>query len=130
MVIWNIKNESLVKVGKTKEGLKSWLSGFWANFDYLDSVRGHGEAFRDRILSEVFAGSDMEFAFVCMAKSLLATRVCEVLSDVSLMFSNVVRVDEDVIQIDDDNHVNHVRERCRQNCWKATGELVSPSGIY
>jgi len=64
-----------------------------------------------------------------MAKSLLATRVCEVLLWCEPYVQYVVRVDEDVIQIDDDNHVNHVREDVVQNCWKATGELVSLSGI-
>ena len=63
------KNESLVKVGKTKEGLNIFdFSGFGPILDYLDSVRGHGEAFRRQHISEVFAGSDMEFTFVCMGK--------------------------------------------------------------
>jgi len=50
-------------------------------------------------------------------------------SDMSLMFSNVVWVDEDVVQIDVDNDINHVHEDIIHKHWKATGALVSPSGI-
>jgi len=39
----------------------------------------------------------------------------------SLVFGNVVRVDENVVQIDDDNDVNHVHENVihkpLESCW-------------
>ena len=39
----------------------------------------------------------------------------------SFVLGNVVRVDEDVIQVDDDNDVNHIREyvihKSLKSCW-------------
>src|SRR5882672_2415771 len=104
-------NEMMVKVGETKEGLNVLeVLGFRPILDYLDFVLGHGEAFRRQHISEVFAGSDVELAFVCTGKKSVSAESAKYFSDVSLMFGNVVRVDEDVVQIDDDNDVNHVRE--------------------
>src|SRR5882724_8022411 len=105
------KNESSVKVGETKERLNIFdLLGFGPILDYLDFVRRHGEAFGRQHISEVFAGSDMKFAFVCMGKKSVSMESAKYFSDMSLVFGNVVRVDEDVIQIDDDNDVNHVHK--------------------
>jgi len=36
--------------------------------DNLDFVWGHGEAFQGQHVSEIFTGSGMELAFVCMGK--------------------------------------------------------------
>src|SRR5712664_3202911 len=104
-------NETTVKVGETEEGLNVLdFLGFRPILDYLDFVLGHGEAFGRQHISEVFAGSDMELAFVCMGKKSVSAESAKYFSDVSLVFGNVVRVDEDVVQIDDDNDVNHVHE--------------------
>src|SRR5882724_3636762 len=105
------ENELSVKVGETKGRLNIFdLSGFRPILDYLDFVRGHGDAFRRQHISEVFTGSDVKFTFVCMGKKSVSAESAKYFSDVSLMFSNVVRVDEDVVQIDDDNDVNHIHE--------------------
>src|SRR5882672_2527903 len=104
-------NEMTVKVGKTEEGLNVLdFSGFRPILDYLDFVVGHREAFGRQHVSEVFAGSDVELAFVCTGKKSISAESAKYFSDVSLVFGNVVRLDEDVVQIDHDNDVNHVRE--------------------
>src|SRR5882724_668655 len=103
------ENESSVKVGETEERLNIFdLLGFRPILDYLDFVRCHGEAFGRQHISKVFTGSDVEFAFVCMGKKSVSMESAKYFSNVSLMFGNVVRVDEDVVQIDDDNDVNHI----------------------
>src|SRR5467141_4208600 len=104
-------NETTIEVGETEEGLNVLdFLGFRPILDYLDFVLGHGEAFGRQHISEVFAGSDVELAFVCTGKKSVSAESAKYFSDVSLVFGNVVRVDEDVIQIDDDNDINHVRE--------------------
>src|SRR5882672_1190309 len=104
-------NETTVKVGEIEEGLNVLdFSRFRPILNYLDFVLGHGEAFGRQHVSEVFTGSDMEFAFVCTGKKSISTEFAKYFSDMSLVFGNVVRVDEDVVQIDDDNDINHVRE--------------------
>src|SRR5882724_12053539 len=89
------ENESSIKVGKTKERLTIFdLSGFGPILDYLDFVRCHGEAFWRQHISKVFTGSDVKFTFVCMGKKSVSVESVKYPSDMSLMFSNVVRVDE------------------------------------
>src|SRR5882724_8136207 len=105
------ENESSVKVGETEERLNIFdLLGFGPILDYLDLVRCHGEAFGRQHISEVFTGSDVEFTFVCTGKKSVSAESAKYFSNVSLMFGNVVRVDEGVIQIDDDNDINHICE--------------------
>src|SRR5882724_542577 len=116
------KNESSVKIGETKERLNIFdFSGFRPILNYLDFVKRHGEAFGRQHISEVFAGSDVKFAFVCMGKKSISAESAKYFSDVSLVFGNVVRVDEDVVQIDDDNDVHHVCEnvvhKMLESCW-------------
>src|SRR5882672_3766055 len=115
-------NEMTIEVGKTEEGLNVLdFSGFRPILDYLDFVLGHGEAFGRQNISKVFAGSDVELAFVCMGKKSVSVESAKYFSDVGLVFSNVVRVDEDVVQIDDDNDVNHVHKdvihKLLESCW-------------
>src|SRR5467141_358010 len=71
-------NEMMVEVGKTEEGLNVLdFLGFGPILDNLDLVRGHGEAFGRQHISEVFAGSDIELAFVCMGKKSISVELSE-----------------------------------------------------
>src|SRR5882724_9599605 len=125
------ENESSVEVGKTKERLNIFdLSGFGPILDYLDFVRCHGEAFGRQHISEVFAGSDVKFTFVCMGKKSISVESAKYFSNVSLMFGNVVRVDEDVIQIDDDNDINHIHENIVHKPLESHWGISKPSRHY
>ena len=79
------------------------------------------DTFGRQHISEIFSGSDVEFAFVCMGKKSVSTESAKYFSDMSLVFGNIVRVDEYIVQIDDDNDVNHVRKNVvhkpLENCW-------------
>src|SRR5882672_9712712 len=100
-----------VKFGETEEGLNVLdFLGFGPILDNLDLVQGHGEAFGRQHISKVFSGSDMEFAFVCMGKKSISAELSEYFPDMGFVLGNVGRVDENVIQVDDDNYVNHICE--------------------
>ena len=87
-------NETMVEVGKTEEGLNVLdFLGFGPILDNLDLVWGHGEAFWRQHVSEVFAGSDMELAFVCMGKKSISMESSEYFPNMSFVLRNVVRVD-------------------------------------
>src|SRR5882672_1854356 len=121
----------MVEVGKTEEGLNVLdFSGFRPILDYLDFVLGHGEAFWRQHVSEVHAGSDVELAFVCMGKKSISVESAKYFSDVSLVFGNVVRVDEDVVQIDDDYDINHVREDVVHKPLESRWSISKPFGHY
>src|SRR5882724_11861869 len=116
------KNETTIEVGKSEERLDVFdFLGFWPILDDLDLVRGHGEAFRRQHVSEVFSGSDVELAFVCMGKQSISAEPMKYFLNVSFVFRNVVRIDENVIQIYDDNDINHICEdvvhKSLKSCW-------------
>src|SRR5882724_7355062 len=116
------ENETMIEVGESEERLDVFdFLGFWPILDNLDLVRGHGEAFRRQHLSEVFAGSDVELAFVCMSKQSISAEPTKYFLNVSFVFRKVVGIDENVIQIYDDNDVNHICEdvvhKLLKSCW-------------
>src|SRR6266850_1890840 len=89
--------EMMIKVGETEEGLDILdFLGFGPILDNLDLVWGHGEAFGRQHVSEVFAGSDMELAFVCMGKKSVSAASSEYFPNMSFELGNVVGIDEDV----------------------------------
>jgi len=108
----------------------------------LEFVRGHGEAFRRQHVSEVFAGSDVELAFVCTGKQFISTEPTKYFLNVSFVFRNVVGIDENVVQIYDDNHVDHICEdvihKSLKSCWSISepfrhyqpseGTIMGPEG--
>src|SRR5882724_9262957 len=109
------KNETTIEVGKSEERLDVFdFLGFWPILDDLDLVRGHGEAFRRQHVSEVFTGSDVELTFVCMGKQSISTEPTKYFLNMSFVFGNVVGIDENVIQIYDDNDVDH---KLLKSCW-------------
>jgi len=50
----------------------------------------------------------MEFTFVCMGKKSVSVESVEYFPDMGFVLRNIIRVDEDVIKIDDDNDINHI----------------------
>src|SRR5467141_218764 len=115
-------NEMTVEVGETEEGLNILdFPRFGPILDNLDLIWGHGEAFRRQHVSEVFAGSDVELAFVCMGKKSVSAESSEYFLNMSFVLGNVVGINEDVVQIDDDYDVNHIREdgihESLKSCW-------------
>src|SRR5882672_5215431 len=116
------ENETTVEVGGTEEGLNILdFPRFGPILDNLDLVRGHGEAFGRQHVSEVFAGSDVELAFVCIGKKSVSAESSEYFPNMSFVLGNVVRIDENVIPVDDDYDVNHICEdvvhESLESCW-------------
>src|SRR5467141_3076636 len=116
------ENETTVEVGETEEGLNILdFPRFGPILDNLDLVRGHGEAFGRQHVSEVFAGSDVELAFVCTGKKSVSMELSEYFPNMSFVLGNVVGIDENVVQINDDYNVNHIREdvvhESLKSCW-------------
>src|SRR5882724_1235398 len=137
------ENETTIKVGESQERLDVFdFLGFQPILDDLDLVRGHGEAFRRQHVSEVFTGSDVELAFVCMGKQSISMEPTNYFLNVSFVFGNVVGIDENVIQIYDDNHVDHIHEdvihKSLKSCWSISkhfrkyqpfkGTIMGPEG--
>src|SRR5882724_73611 len=124
-------NKTTVEIGKAKEGLNvldfSWN---WPILDDLDFVRGHGEAFMLQHISEVFAGSDMELAFVCMGKKSVSVESAEYFLNMEFVLRNIVRIDEDVVQIYDDYDINHIHEDVIHKSLKSGRCISNPFRHY
>src|SRR5882724_6806139 len=77
----------------------------------------------------VFAGSGMDLTFVCMGKKSISAESAEYFPNMGFVLRNVVRIDEDVIQIYDDDDVNHVHKNVIHKALKCGGCISKPSGI-
>ena len=76
----------------------------------LDFVWGHSQAIGREHVSEVFAGSDMKFAFICTGEKAVSAESAEYFPDVLFVLRKVVGIDQYVIQVDDDINVHHIGE--------------------
>src|SRR5882724_1221884 len=125
------ENETTIEVGTSEERLDVFdLPGFRPILDDLDLVRGHGEAFRRQHVSEVFAGSDMELAFVCMGKQYIGAEPMKYFLHMSFVLGNVVGIDENVVQIYNDNDVNHICEDVIHKSLKSCQSISKPFRHY
>src|SRR5882724_3777878 len=125
------ENETTIEVGESKERLDVFdFPGFRPILDNLDLVRGHGEAFGRQHVSEVFAGSDMELTFVCVSKQSISAEPAKYFLNVSFVFINVVGIDENVVQIYDDNDVNHICEDVVHELLKSCWSISKPFRHY
>ena len=63
----------------------------------------------------------MELAFVCMGKKSISVESSEYFPNMSFVLGNVVRIDEDVFQVDDDYDIDHIHEdvihKLLKSCW-------------
>src|SRR6266481_6646260 len=84
-------NEATVKIGEPEEGLNI-LDFLWFRpiLNNLNFVRSHCKSFRRQHISEVFAGSDMELAFVCTGKKSVSSESFQYFPDMFLVLRNVV----------------------------------------
>src|SRR5882724_8385520 len=125
------ENEMTIEVGESEERLDVFdFPGFRTILDDLDFVRGHDEAFGRQHVSEVFAGSDVELAFVCTSKQSISAEPTKYFLNVSFVFGNVVRIDENVIQIYDDNDVDHICEDVVHELLKSCWSISKPFRNY
>src|SRR5882724_3505428 len=137
------ENETVIEVGESEERLDVFdFPGFWPILDDLDLISGHGEAFGGQHVSEVFTGSDVELTFVCTGKQSIGMEPPKYFLNMSFVFRNVVGIDENVIQIYDDNDINHICEdvihKPLKSCWSISkpfrqyqpfeGNIMSPEG--
>ena len=76
--------------------------------DDLDFVRGHSQAVGREHVSEVFAGSDMKFPFICTGEKAISMESVEYFQDGSFVLGKVVGIDQYVVQVDDDIDVHHI----------------------
>ena len=72
----------------------------------------------------------MELAFVYMGKKSVSTESAEYFLDVGFVLKDVVGVDEDFIQIDDDNEVNHIHEDLIHELLKSCWSISKPFRHY
>lgn len=104
-------NETLVKVTETQKELNILdILGFWPVQDCLDFVRGHLEALRTEDVTEIFNSIKMILTFVCVSVKSMSMELLEDFLDMFSVFFQVIRVDQDIIEIYNHEDVNHVRE--------------------
>src|SRR5438445_13597573 len=101
----------MVEVGKSEEGLDVFdFPRLRPVTDCLDLFRSHGEPLRREAEAEVFDRGGMELTLFRFSIELLFAEASEDFLDMSLVRLLVLGVDEDVIQIYDDAHIQEVCE--------------------
>ena len=114
----------MIEVGETKEGLNVLdFAWFRPILDNLDFVGGHSQAVWRKHIPEVFTGSDVKFAFICMGGKAVSTESAEYFQDVSFMLRKVIGIDQYVVQIDNDINVYHIREDVVHELLKSCGSV-------
>jgi len=97
-----VVNETMVEVHETKEGLDVLhLAGFGPIGDGFYLIGGHGQSVRGKAEPKVFGGGGMELTFLRFGEEIVFPETSEDFVDMSLMGFNILRIYEDVIQIDD-----------------------------
>ena len=84
----------MIEVGETEEGLNVLdFAWFWPILDSLDFVGGHSQAVGREHIPEVFTGSDVKFAFICMGEKAVSAESVEYFPDMSFMLGKVIGID-------------------------------------
>ena len=97
-----VVNEMTVEVRETKEGLDVLhLVGFRPIGDGFHLIGGHGQSIGGKAEPKVFGGGGMELTILRFGEEIVFLEMSEDFADMSLMGFNILRIYEDVIQIDD-----------------------------
>jgi len=97
-----VVNETMVEVCETEEGLDVLhLAGFRPIRDGFHLICRHGQSIGGKAEPKVFSGGGMELTFLRFGKEIVFPEVLEDFVDMLLMGFNILRIYEDVIQIDD-----------------------------
>src|SRR5882724_2976093 len=72
----------------------------------------------------------MEFTFVCSGKKSVSTESAKYFLDMFLMLSNIVGINEDVVQIDDNTNVDHIHENVIHKSLEGCGGISKPFRHY
>ena len=72
----------------------------------------------------------MELTFVCMGNKSVSVESAKYFFNVEFMFGNVVRIDENVVQIYDDYDINHICENVIHKYLKSGGCISKPFRHY
>src|SRR5437899_2118455 len=101
----------MVEVGKSEEGLDVFdFLRLRPVMDCLDLFQSHGEPLRREAEAEVFDGGGMELTLFRFSIELVFAEASEDFLDMSLVQLLVLGIDEDVVKVYDNTHVQEVCE--------------------
>ena len=99
-------NELPIEVGEAKEGLNVFnLLRFWPLLDNFDFLISHCQAEVCQDISEEFNRISVPFTFIGFGVEAMFPEVLEQFVDVVLVLFEIVRIDQDIIEIDHDAFV-------------------------
>ena len=104
-------DETAVEVCESEEGLDVlYFLWFQPIRDGLNFLHGHGESIGRETETEVLGGGGMELTFLWLGEEIVLSETSEAFVDMSLMGLEVLRVYQDVIQIDDSTDIEEIHE--------------------
>ena len=104
-------NETTVEVHKAEEGLNvlDFARGRPVEND-LDLVFRHRELIRRQNVAKIFHGVSVELALQSLGVKTVETKASKDLLDMLPMLLQRIRVDQDIIEVDDNAVIKHVTE--------------------
>ena len=121
----------MIEVGEAKEGLNV------LNFlqlrpieNCLDFVSGHGEPRQGEDISEVFDGCQMPLALLQIEIKSVSTEALEDFPDLLAMSGGVGGVDQYVVEIDHDTHIQHICKDTIDKALECSGGVSETEGHY
>ncbi len=104
-----VENEATVKISEAEEGLNIlyflWLGPI---LNYLNFCLVYGESLGRQDVPKVLYLLRVKLTFVGVGKEPMLAKVSEHFFDMFAMIRGIVRINEDVVKIDDDGNINHV----------------------
>ena len=121
----------MIEVGEAKEGLNvlnfPWLGPVK---NCLDFVSGHGEPGWGEDISKVFDGFRMPLALLQFEVKSISAEAPEDFPDLLAMSSRVGGVDQYVVEVDHDAHVQHICEDTIDEVLEHSGGISETEGHY
>jgi hypothetical protein len=124
-------DELMIEVGEAKEGLNVLdFPQFWPIEDGLHFVFSHAESVRGKDVSEVFHTVPVEFAFPGIGIQAMLPESAEDFFDMLFVLGHIVRVDQDVIEVDNDTDVEEVAKDVIHELLKGRRGIGKSKGHY
>jgi hypothetical protein len=124
-------NEPAVEIGEAKEGLNVLdFPRFGPIEDSLDFVTGHGEPGGREDVSEVLDGLRVPFALLRLEVKSVRAEAAEDFTDMLAVRGDIGGVDEDVVEVNHDAHIQHICKDAIDKSLERGGGVSETEGHY
>src|SRR3984893_13253748 len=124
-------DKTAIEIGESEEGLYNFDLPWSGPFPYgFNLSHVHRKYSWRQYKSEVFHSFSMKSTLCWVQEETILLEPLEYLSDMFNMLFQVLGVDEDVVKVDDHEHVKEVREDVIHEVLEGGGGICEPKGHH